>query len=425
VSSGRCAGTTTPKLSICIITYNRAKYLHKTLTHLGFLKTFPFECEVLVSDNCSTDETAAVVAGFMKEFERLRYMKQARNVGPEGNIISAFRSAVGEFVLYLADDDMLIPEAVVSIVRYMEENPTVVACHAPWELWNDVTKQCSGKFYNVEREMVFEKKDSLNLFNFVVHGGIFPEIAVYRSDALHKILYLPRKAYWPYVYLARLLDYGPVAFMPNPFYRFVTAHWEDETRVNNGFRQAMSEWDIFRGGVEFLLYKAFRNLVERSAIPAAQLDIGRRMIDSFVTARMSVALRHLIAHKDFIGANDVFVRLLSCGAIPSVEVSNYSEILTLRAAAQSLIEAFEAMTWLECIGLYRVNDSKALEALFNEIRSGLPVRQLTDEGIYDLKDKDKMLVLVGSNTEKDNLLKAGYQDGLVIVEQELVSQFIP
>lgn len=414
---------TKPTLSICIITYNRAKYLHKTLTHLSFLKTFPFDCEVLVSDNCSTDETSAVVAGFMKKFDRIRYMKQTRNVGPDGNIISAFRSAVGEFVLYLADDDMLIPEAVISIVRYMEKNRTVVACHAPWEFWNDVTKQSSGLAYSVKKEMVFEKKDSIDLFNFIVEKHVFPEIAIYRSDALHKVLYSPRKTYLAFVCLARLLSYGSIVFLPSPFYHSVTVHWEGETRSQYGHQQAVSDWDLYRGGVEYLFYKAFRN-VGYPAVPDEQLDIGRKMIHGFVANRLFVTLGELIRSKDFIGANDVFVRLLSCGVFPSAEVSKYSQFLAPRAAVQSLIETFEAMTGLECIGVYRVGDFKAVERLLKEIRGEVAVRQLLDDGPYEFKDKDRILVLVGSNTEKEKLLNAGYQDGLVIVEQELVSQFM-
>jgi hypothetical protein len=72
-----------------------------------------------------------------------------------------------------------------------------------------------------------------------------------------------------------------------------------------------------------------------------------------------------------------------------------------------------------------VNDSKAVEALLKEIRAGVPVRHLTEANIHDLKDKDKMLVLVGSKSGQDILFTAGYQDGLVIVEQELMSQFMP
>jgi glycosyltransferase involved in cell wall biosynthesis len=418
--------TAWPKLSICIITFNRAKYLKKTLAHLSFLKTLPFDCEVLVSDNCSTDETAAVVAGFLKKFDRIRYIKQTRNVGPEGNFVSVFRSALGEFVLYLADDDMLIPEAVVSTVRYMEENPTVVACHAPWELWDDVSKQSSGLFYRIDEETVFQKKDSVDLFNFIIQNHIFPEIAVYRSDALHKILYLPHKAFGSFVNLARLLDCGDIVFLPNPFYRGVTVHWEGDTRVNYGYRQGMLEWDLYRGGVEYLFHKAFRNL-GHLAVPEDQRDIGRKMIDGFIVTRLSIALRHLIVNKDFIGANDVFFRLLSCGAIPSAEVSNYSQFLAPKAAVQSVIETFEAITGLDCIGLYRVGDSNAVTVSIKELRQDLPVNQLSDDTINKItgKDKDKMLVLVGSDTEREKLIKADFRNGLVIVEGEVLSQFMP
>lgn len=414
---------TKPKLSICVITYNRAKYLKKTLAHLSFLKTFPFDCEVLVSDNCSTDETSAVAAGFMKKFDRIRYIKQTRNVGPERNLISAFRMAAGEFVVYLADDDMLIPDAVVAIVRYMEANSNIAVCHAPWEHWDDVTKQSLGLFYRIEKETIFQKKDSVDLFNFIIQKHIFPEICIYRSDALHKMLYLSHKAFWPFVNLARLLDYGDIAFLPEPFYRSVTKHWEGETRSQHGHQQAMLEWDLYRGGVEYLFHKAFRNL-GHPAVPEDQRDIGRKMIDIFVATRLSVALRQLIGKKDFISANDVFIRLLSCRTLPEAETSHYGQFLAPRAAVQSMIETFEAITRLECIGLYHVSDSDAVTTLFKEIRPDLPIRVLSDGAINKIKNKDTVLILAGSDLERKKLIEAGFGNGLVIVEQELVSQFM-
>lgn len=415
---------TKPKLSICIPTYNRARYLQKTLSNLVSIEAFPFEYEIVVSDNCSTDETPRVVAKFRKKCSRIRYLRQTRNVGPEANFVSVCRMAAGEYVLYHADDDMLIPEAVVSVVRFLEQNQNVVACYAPWEWWNEATRVSLGLTYSLETEMVFEKKTSMDLFNFVIHKHVFPEVAVYRSSTLLKILYWPHNAYWAYVCMAKLLDCGDIAFVPHPFYRFVTAHWEGETRNHLGHQQARRDWELYRGGLEYLLYKACRNL-GYATVPVEQRATAQKMIGEFISTRLSLAMGLLVGEKDFIGASELFLRLLSHGVVGDDKISDYRQFRAPRAAAQSLIEIFDAMTGLERIGLYRASDSKAVTALFKEIRPNLPIRVLSDGAISKIKDKDTILILVGGDPEREKLIEAGFRSGLVIVERELVSQFMP
>jgi glycosyltransferase involved in cell wall biosynthesis len=391
------------------------------LSNLVAVKAFPFDYEIVISDNCSTDETHIVAAGFMEKCDHIRYIKQARNVGADNNFISATRMAVGEFIVYLADDDMLIPDAVAAIVQYMDQSPNIVSCHSPWEIAYDATQPSSELSYHLEKESVFEKMNSVNLFNFIVQRHIFPEIAIYRSSALHKALYLPHKVYWVFVNLARLLEYGDIAFLPQAFYR-LSVHWMGDARDQHGHKLTIGEWDLYRGGLEYLLHKAFRNL-GYSSVPDKHRHVAQCMIDRFMMVRLLVALRHLSYRKDFISANEVFFRLLSCGAIPDAEVSGYSQFLAPRAAAQSLIETFEAITRLDHICLYHVHDPTETEKLLKELREDLPVEVLTDGAMRKMADKEKALVLAGGEAERQKLLKAGVPDGLVIVEGELVSQF--
>ena len=54
-----------PTLSLCLATYNRARYLDRYLTHhLGALDASGLDYELVVSDNCSTDETPEILARY-------------------------------------------------------------------------------------------------------------------------------------------------------------------------------------------------------------------------------------------------------------------------------------------------------------------------------------------------------------------------
>src|SRR6202021_2760472 len=70
-------------VSICIPTFNSAGMLADAIQ--SALKQTYEHLDVLVVDNCSTDETELIVKNFMSRDPRLRYLKQARNIGMPGN----------------------------------------------------------------------------------------------------------------------------------------------------------------------------------------------------------------------------------------------------------------------------------------------------------------------------------------------------
>jgi glycosyltransferase involved in cell wall biosynthesis len=86
-------------LSICIPTYNRAKVLNKTLNALFTNPDFDQNLiEVIVSDNCSTDETAEVVA----KYSLAQYYKNDKNV-KDFNFSIALNYATGSYMKLFND----------------------------------------------------------------------------------------------------------------------------------------------------------------------------------------------------------------------------------------------------------------------------------------------------------------------------------
>ncbi len=97
----------TPRLSICIPTYNRASVLEKTLESITANPVFAAasDIEVVVSDNASTDNTEEVVARFAAlHQDRVRYFRNTTNVFDQ-NFEIALRQGRGTF-LKLANDSL-------------------------------------------------------------------------------------------------------------------------------------------------------------------------------------------------------------------------------------------------------------------------------------------------------------------------------
>jgi len=111
----------TPVLSIAIPTYNRAETLRRQLGPLlGQIVGCQADVEVVVSDNASSDGTASVVAEMREHFPGIRYVRNEANLGAIRNMDVAVRACQADYVWIVADDDVLMPFAVETVVSAVQ-----------------------------------------------------------------------------------------------------------------------------------------------------------------------------------------------------------------------------------------------------------------------------------------------------------------
>jgi glycosyltransferase involved in cell wall biosynthesis len=96
-------------LSICIPTYNRADMLQQALNSILPQVANREDVEIIILDNASSDGTQAVVKEYMQRHLRLRYQRQAENIGFSGNVVSCIKQAQGEYISFFSDDDIALP----------------------------------------------------------------------------------------------------------------------------------------------------------------------------------------------------------------------------------------------------------------------------------------------------------------------------
>jgi teichuronic acid biosynthesis glycosyltransferase TuaG len=65
--------------------------------------------ELLIADDCSTDNTAAVIEGYAAQDPRIKLIRQARNSGPALARQAAIERAQGRFLAFLDSDDLWLP----------------------------------------------------------------------------------------------------------------------------------------------------------------------------------------------------------------------------------------------------------------------------------------------------------------------------
>jgi len=108
------------KLSICIPTYNRSSHLANLLTSLITQIAASgrgSEIEVLVSDNCSTDNTPDITD---EHKDQIRYWRNSENIGPDANFLKLFSEAVGQYIWLPGDDDAVRDDTIVYILRMID-----------------------------------------------------------------------------------------------------------------------------------------------------------------------------------------------------------------------------------------------------------------------------------------------------------------
>jgi glycosyltransferase involved in cell wall biosynthesis len=126
-----------PKVSVCVITYNQAKYIGQCLQSLVEQKT-NFEFEVIVGDDRSTDETPRIVHDFAKRYPQIiRPILHTSHVGGTKNNLAVHSLARGEYVAHVDGDDVAFPGKLQRQASFLDDNHECVVVWHRLETFND------------------------------------------------------------------------------------------------------------------------------------------------------------------------------------------------------------------------------------------------------------------------------------------------
>ena len=106
-------------VSIIMPSYNTAKFISETIESV-LAQTYT-NWELIIVDDCSTDDTDAVVRPYLAD-GRIRYMKNEKNSGAAVSRNRALREAKGKWIAFLDSDDLWLPEKLEKQIAFMEKN---------------------------------------------------------------------------------------------------------------------------------------------------------------------------------------------------------------------------------------------------------------------------------------------------------------
>ena len=120
--------TRAPLVSVSIITYNQAQFIHEALQ--SALSQDYKNIEVVVSDDGSTDGTAEIILEYARRHPgKVVPLVGGPNLGITGNSNRALKACQGKYIAFMGGDDTLLPTKVSKQVAWLEADKDRVLCY--------------------------------------------------------------------------------------------------------------------------------------------------------------------------------------------------------------------------------------------------------------------------------------------------------
>ena len=165
-------------ISVCIATYNGARYIGEQLASI--LKQLSAEDEVVVSDDGSTDGTIDIVRSLNDR--RIRIVGGPRRHSPTLNFEWALRNAKGEYVFLADQDDVWLEGKVRRCMEELQECDCVVSDARVTDSLLNTTSESLFKLMHVRRG---------RLSNLLWRNGYTGCCMAFRREVLSKALPFP------------------------------------------------------------------------------------------------------------------------------------------------------------------------------------------------------------------------------------------
>lgn len=175
-------------LTVAVPTYNGARTIRNMLDIL--MPQVTDEVEVLISDNCSTDETSSIIAEYSNKYSKIRTIRNKKNVGADGNFLQCMQQASGKFVMLISDDDIIVENAVEKIVTFLKENPTVSLAYLESVAFRDHytgVKDCHCYRFLRKLDKSYTTTDKTVFFNYCKRLFGFTSSYVWSTKRIHEI----------------------------------------------------------------------------------------------------------------------------------------------------------------------------------------------------------------------------------------------
>ena len=208
------------RLSIILAAHNSGKYLKGTLASLvGALGEAANQCEIILVNDASEDDTESLLQAFCAEHPSARYYNvHYKNIGKVRNF--AIGQSVGEYITIVDSDDLLIQDAFIEILQFLQKAAPDILITKLNEAWETSFVKRYLPFSPIKLRLKVAIKNFLMHKAFQAHfagkfikrsllkHNPFPDFCCYEDAYLFpKILKQSQTIYYsrggPYLYIKR------------------------------------------------------------------------------------------------------------------------------------------------------------------------------------------------------------------------------
>lgn len=221
-------------ISICIPAYNAEKFIKKTIESV--LSQSYQHIEIVITDDCSKDQTVAVINSFTDK--RIKFYQNEKNLGVEGNWNKALKLATGKYCKMMGADDILYPNCLEEQLKIIDnpDNADVVLVTSHKNVINQ-----DGKLIMTRKFPGSGKYKGIKALKKSLHRGTNvigePVSGLFRKEVLEKSgyyngenLYMIDMDLW-----SRILKHGDLYVVDKILYAFRIS--TDSLSTNIGFAQ--------------------------------------------------------------------------------------------------------------------------------------------------------------------------------------------
>lgn len=205
-----------PRVSIGLAVYNGEQFLSQALDSL--LSQSFSDFELIICDNASTDQTATICSSYACRYPRVRYHRNAANVGVARNFNLTFSLSTAPYFKWAGADDLCAPQFLERCVKVLDSRPDVVLCYPKTALIDE--RGVMTSLYDDQMDIQYDAPDkrfAFVLWNLRMCNAVF---GLLRSDIMkHTRLFEP----YPNsdrTFLAEMALFGSFVEIPeNLFFR--------------------------------------------------------------------------------------------------------------------------------------------------------------------------------------------------------------
>ena len=190
------------KLTIGIPTYNGEQFLEEKITSI--LNQDFTDFELIISDNASTDSTKKICEEFLIKDKRIRFFSHEKNLGANWNFNFILNNAYGEYFMWTAIDDKILPGFYEKNMEVLNKDSNIVcsasqvkyfghgrdywakrSIHGPFKA---LKKKMVERFQNLQNYSTSGTFESKFRYYLKLRGHHHIIFGMYRNEQLKKIL---------------------------------------------------------------------------------------------------------------------------------------------------------------------------------------------------------------------------------------------